>query len=158
MVTLIRGFLRGWTAWVLGYVATLIFVVGGAVETSGGAFGGAASAFVDAHRFVLGDVVDPAFLIAVPIAAVGLTGYRAGRGLTSGLTGRLRSFVRSVTGSDGSRIPQAVRAAVYVAGAYALVASIAALLIGASVGETALTSLLFGLVVGVPAAIVGVVR
>lgn len=158
MATLFRGLLRGCAAWIAGYVVTLVLVVLGVVDPPGGTFVGAARSFVGAHRLVLGDVVDPAGLIAVPVVVVALTGYRTGRAVRSGLTGQLRAFVQSVRGTERNRAPQAARAAAYVAGAYALVAAIVALPIGASVGETAVAALLVGLIVGVPAAVVGAVR
>lgn len=158
MATLLRGLLRGCTAWIAGYVVTLALVVLGVVETSGGTFGGAAGAFVDAHRFVVGDVVDPVGLIAVPVVVLGLVGYRAGRAVTSGLTGQLRAFVQSVRGTERNRIPKAIRAAVTFAGAYAVVAAVVAVPIDASIVETAVATLLVGLVVGVPTAVLGAVR
>lgn len=158
MASLVRGFVRGCTAWTIGYVLTLALVVAGVVEPEGGAIDGAARAFFDAHRVVFGDLVDPAVLVAVPVVVVGVTGYRAGRGVTAGLTGRLRSFVQSVRGTERNRVPRAIRAAVYVAGPYALVGTIVAIPVGEPVPETAVTTLLVGLLAAVPTAVVGALR
>jgi uncharacterized membrane protein YdjX (TVP38/TMEM64 family) len=93
----------------------------------------------------------------VPVLVLGLAGYRAGRALKTGIVGRLRTFFQSLRGSERKRALQAATTAAVLVGGYALIAAVVALLVGASVQSAVVGSLIYGLVVGVPAAVVGAV-
>lgn len=153
----IRGLVRGSVAWVIGYGLTLVFVLVGLVDRPGGVFRAAADAYIAAHGFP-GASRAPVFLVAVPILVIGAAGYRAGRGLRTGITGRLRAFVQSLRGAGRHRIWQAVAAAVLLAGGYTLAAAIVALLVEAALVGAIAAALLISLVIGIPAATVGALR
>lgn len=153
----VRGLVRGSAAWVFGYGLTLVLVVVGLVDRSGGAFRGAADAYIAAHGF-FGSGRAPLFLVAVPILVLGVAGYRAGRTLRSGLSGRLRAFVQSLLRANQYRIWQAATAAVLLAAGYTLAAVFVALFVETGLADAVVGSLLAGLVIGIPSAIVGAFR
>lgn len=153
----IRGLVRGSVAWMVGYGLTLVLVVVGLVDRSGGAFRGAADAYIAAHGFS-GSGGAPLFLVAVPILVVGAAGYRAGRVLQTGLSGRLRAFVQSLLRANQYRIWQAATAAVLLATGYTLAAGFVAWFVETALVDAIVGSLLTSVVIGVPSAIVGAFR
>lgn len=151
---LARGLVRGGAAWAIGYVLALVLVGGGVVDRPGNTLRAAAGAYVDAH-VLPGGSLEPTFLVVLPVAVVGVAGYRAGRATRTGVVGRLRAFVQSVRGTERNRLSTATTAAGLLAGGYALAAVVVALLAGASVANALVGGLVYGLVLGVPAAVVG---
>lgn len=146
----VRGVVRGAVAWLLGWVVTLVAASIGLLE-SDGSIAGAARAYVDAHA------VPPAATggLLVVVVAVGVAGLRAGRSTRSGVTGRIRSFVRSVRGSELKRARAAAVAGALLAVGYAVVGLAVAAAVDATPAAALVGGLLYGLVVGVPAAVVG---
>lgn len=150
MLGLVKGVVRGAVAWLVGLVATLVAgytgVVAGVSDVSS-----AAAAYGRAHA------VPPAVGLGllIVVLAVGLAGFRAGRRTRSGVIGQLRSLVQSVRGTERNRLRTAVVAGALLAIGYAVVGVLVGLVI---VGETATAlvgGLVYGLVVGVPASMVG---
>ena len=154
IVGAIRGVVRGGVAWLTGYVLTAVLAVVGVVET-GSVVSGSARAYLAAHSIYPSGA---GVLIAVPVLALAVAGYRAGRALQTGVVGRLRSFVQSLRGAERQRALEAAISAAVLAGGYAAAAVAIALLVGYSAENAAVGSLVYGLVVGVPAAVVGALR
>ncbi len=151
MASLVRGVIRGIVAWIGGFLLTLGVVVAGIVDAPDGA----ARTFLEAHTILVGAGTDPIAMVAVPAVVLGGMGYRIGRGIESGLVGRLRSSVGSLLGSSSDHTRTAAKGGVYLAASYAIVATVAAAVVGAEVGEVAVSSLLVALLVAVPAALAG---
>ena len=99
MLGLVRGVVRGAVAWLVGLGVTAGLSIAGIVDGSG--VGTAGRTYVSAHA------VPPesaSVVVAVPVLAIGIAGVRAGRSLKSGVTGRIRSFVRSVRGGTSEQV------------------------------------------------------
>lgn len=151
MLDVLRGVIRGSVTWAIGYVLTALVVAVGIVGTTGGFFGGTARTYLAAHTLS----VDPAYLLLIPVAALALGGYRTGTSLRTGVAGRLRAAIQSVRGTERNRIRTAATAGGLLAVGYALVGAVVALSVGVSPGSAAVRSLVFGLVVAVPSAVLG---
>lgn len=149
MLGLLRGVVRGAVAWLVGWALTLAAALVGVVAGSG--VDGAAVAYVRAHAVPPQATVG----VAVPVVAVGLAGLRAGRSTRSGVTGRVRSFVQSIRGTERNRAKTAAVAGGLLAVGYAAVGVAIALVVGAAAADALVGGLAYGLVVGVPAAVVG---
>jgi hypothetical protein len=150
MLGLVRGVVRGAVAWLVGFGVTVGLSVAGIVDGSG--VGTAARTYVSAHA------VPPesaSIVVAVPVLAIGVAGVRAGRSLKSGVTGRVRSFVRSVRGGTGEQLKAAATTGALLVVGYAAVGLVVAALVDGSTGDAVVGGALFALVVGVPAAIAG---
>ena len=148
MLGLLRGVVRGAVAWLVGWLLTLVAGLAGIVD---GGVGGAAAAYVGAHAVP----PRPAIAVAVPVVAVGIAGLRAGRSTRTGVTGRLRSLVQSVRGTERNRAKTAAVAGGLLAAGYALVGTVVAVVAGGSAATALVGGLVYGLVVGVPTAVAG---
>jgi len=148
----VRGVVRGTVAWISGYLLTWGLLAVGIVDSTMGV----ARTFLEAHTVVLGAGTDPITMVAVPALAVGGMGYRIGSDIGAGALGRLRSTLGALFGSRSNHTRTAVTAGVYLAIGYAVVAAVAAASVGTAVDETAVSSLVVALVVGVPTALAGV--
>lgn len=148
MLGLLRGVVRGAVAWLVGWLLTLVAGLAGIVD---GGVGGAAAAYVGAHAIP----PRPAIVVAVPVVAVGIAGLRAGRSTRTGVTGRLRSLVQSVRGTERNRAKTAAVAGGLLAAGYALVGTVVAVVAGGSAATALVGGLVYGLVVGVPTAVAG---
>lgn len=146
----VRGLLRGAVAWLVGLALTVGLSVLGVVEGSG--LRAAGRAYVSAHAVPPGEL---SVVLLVPVAAVGLAGFRAGRSLRSGLTGRIRSFVQSIRGGRRERLKAAATTGALLAVGYAVVGVVVALAVGGSTPDAAVGGLIVASVVGVPAAVAG---
>ena len=150
MLGLVRGVARGAVAWLIGLGSTVGLSMAGIVDGSG--VGTAGRTYVSAHA------VPPesaSVVVAVPVLAIGIAGVRAGRSLKSGVTGRIRSFVRSVRGGTGEHLKAAATTGALLAAGYAAVGLVVAAPVGGSTADAVVGGALFALVVGVPAAVVG---
>ncbi|WP_254837746.1 hypothetical protein [Natronomonas marina] len=149
MLGLLRGVVRGAVAWLVGWALTFAAVVVGVVDRSG--VDGAAAAYVRAHA------VPPEATagVAIPVVAVGVAGLRAGRSTRSGVTGRVRSLVQSVRGTERNRAKTAAVAGGLLAVGYAVVGVALSLVVGGAVGGALVGGIAYGLAVGVPTAVVG---
>ena len=97
----------------------------------------------------------PAIAVTIPVVAVGVTGLRAGRSTRTGVTGRLRSLVQSVRGTERNRAKTATVAGGLLAAGYAVVGTVVAVVAGGSAATALVGGLVYGLVVGVPTAVAG---
>lgn len=150
---------RGIVAWALGYGVTFLLVVVGVVDHPGVTFRTVADAYLGAHVFPPLDTLgDPLYLVAVPILVIALAGYHAGRALQTGVGGRLRTSVQSFLGTERYRPWQAVASGVFLAVGYTIAAVVVAYLVEAPLVDAIGGGLLAGLVVGIPAAVVGSLR
>lgn len=152
----IRAALRGTVAWVGGALVTLALGLAGVVD--GGSLGGAARAFLDANAVPVGGGAPPTWLVIVPVAALALAGYRLGQSTTGGILGRLRGALNAITPAGRSAERHAAVAGAGLAAGYALTAAAAAVLVGRGAGAALVSSLVLGLVVTVPAAVLGTRR
>ena len=148
MLGLLRGVVRGAVAWLVGWLLTLVAGLAGVVD---GGVGGAAAAYVGAHAVP----PRPAVAVAIPVVAVGVAGFRAGRSTRTGVTGRLRSLVQSVRGTERNRAKTAAVAGGLLAAGYAPVGTVVAVVAGGSAATALVGGLVYGLVVGVPTAVAG---
>jgi hypothetical protein len=148
MLGLLRGVVRGAVVWLVGWLLTL---VAGLADIVDGGVGGAAVAYVGAHAVP----PRPAVAVAIPVVAVGVAGLRAGRSTRTGVTGRLRSLVQSVRGTERNRAKTAAVAGGLLAAGYALVGTVVAVVAGGSAATALVGGLVYGLVVGVPTAVAG---
>ena len=89
------------------------------------------------------------------MVAVGIAGLRAGRSTRTGVTGRLRSLVQSVRGTERNRAKTAAVAGGLLAAGYAVVGTVVAVVAGGSAATALVGGLGYGLVVGVPTAVAG---
>jgi len=97
----------------------------------------------------------PAIAVTIPVVAVSVVGLRAGRSTRTGVTGRLRSLVRSARGPERNRARTAAVAGGLLAVGCAAVGLAVALAFGGPTANALVGGLVYGLVVGVPAAVVG---
>lgn len=149
---------RGGLAWVFGLGVTVLLVVLGVVDESSTVIGTAADAYASAHHFPpLYPLEVPLYLVAVPVVAVALAGYSAGRTLQTGIGGRLRTFVQSRLRSERYRLWQAVVSGAFLAAGYTIVAAVVAFLFEATLVPVVVGSLFLGVVMGIPLAVVGAV-
>lgn len=148
MLRLLRGAFRGVVAWVAGVCLTYVLLSVGVVSGRDGA-NGAVLTYLDIHALA----VDGRLLLPVLVLAV--VGYRVGASLRTGITGRIRTFVQSIRGTERNRLLAAATAASIIAGSYAGVALLAALLVGGPVLPALIRSLVVALLVAVPAAVLG---
>ena len=148
MLGVLRGVVRGAVAWLVGWLLTLVAGLAGVVD---GGVGGAATAYVGAHAVP----PRPAVTVVIPVAAVGVAGLRAGRSTRTGVTGRLRSLVQSVRGTERNRAKTAAVAGGLLAAGYAVVGMAVAVVAGGSAATALVGGLVYGLVVGVPTAVAG---
>ena len=149
MLGLVRGVAHGTVAWLVGLGSTVGLSMAGIVDGSG--VGTAGRTYVSAHA------VPPesaSVVVAVPVLAIGIAGVRAGQSLRSGVTGRVRAFVRSVWGGQKQLKTAATNGALLAAG-YAAVGLVVSALVGGSTADAVVGGALFALVVGVPAAVAG---
>jgi len=149
MLGLLRGVVRGAVAWFLGWVLTLVAAFAGVLDGAGVA--GSAVTYVRTHA------VPPSASVGVliPVLAVGVAGLRAGRSTRTGVTGRVRSFVQSVRGTERNRAGSAAVAGGLLAVGYAAVGLVVALVLGGPTASALVGGLVYGLAVGVPTAVVG---
>ena len=148
MLGLLRGVVRGAVAWLVGWLLTLVAGLAGVVD---GGVGGAAAAYVGAHAIP----PRPAVAVAIPVVAVGVAGLRAGRSTRTGVTGRLRSLVQSVRGTERNRAKTAAVAGGLLAAGYAVVGTVVAVVAGGSAATALVSGFVYGLVIGVPTAVAG---
>jgi hypothetical protein len=148
MLGLLRGVVRGAVAWLVGWLLTVVAGLAGVVN---GGIRGAAATYVGAHAVP----PRPAIAVAIPVVAVGIAGLRAGRSTRTGVTGRLRSLVQSVRGTERNRAKTAAVAGGLLAAGYALVGTVVAVVAGGSAATALVGGLVYGLVVGVPTAVAG---
>jgi len=148
MLGLLRGFLGGAIAWLVGFVLTLVAGVAGIYGTGG--FSGTATAYLRAHA--VPPALDVGLLVVVVAVAVG--GARAGRKARSGVTGRIRAAVESIRGTEHAHPRAAAVAGVFVAMGYAAAGLIVGLWVGRHAATTLFGGLVYGLLVGVPTAVV----
>lgn len=147
---------RGSVAWAFGYGVTLLLVVLGIVDQSGDVVRAAAEAYLAAHVVPPLEAIEvPLYLVAVPVLVVGLAGYHAGHTLRSGVGGRLRSYVQSMLRTERYRLWQAVLSGTFLAVGYTIAAAAVAVLFEVSLLVVIVGSLLFGLVIAIPSAVVG---
>lgn len=152
----VRGLFRGVRTWGVGYVGMVVLLGLGIVDRGGGLLQAGAETYLAAHALPFaGPTIDPLYLVVVPVAAIGVAGYRVGQSVRAGVTGRLRSAVESLTGSTRDRHPSALSAAVELTGGYTVVAVIVAVVVGSSIVYALLGALVYGLVVGGVTAILG---
>ena len=149
MLGLVRGVARGAVAWLVGLGSTVGLSMVGIVD--GSSVGTAGRTYVSAHAVP----PESAFVVAVPVLAIGIAGVRAGQSLRSGVTGRLRAFVRSVRGGTGEQLKAAATTGALLAAGYAAVGLVVAALVGGSTADAVVGGALFALVVGVPAVVAG---
>ena len=149
MLGLVRGVARGAVAWLVGLGVIVGLSIAGIVDGSG--VGTAGRTYVSAHAVPPESV---SVVVAVPVLAIGIAGVRAGQSLRSGVTGRLRAFVRSVRGNQ-KQLKTAATNGVLLAAGYAAVGLVVSALVGGSTADAVVGGALFALVVGVPAAVVG---
>ena len=97
----------------------------------------------------------PAVAVVIPVVAVGVISLRAGRSTRTGVTGRLRSLVQSVRGTERNRAKPAAIAGGLLAAGYAVVGTVVAVVAGGSAATALVGGLVYGLVVGVPTAVAG---
>ena len=150
MLGLVRGVVRGAVAWLIGLGMTVGLSMAGIVDGSG--VGTAGRTYVSAHA------VPPEsapVVVAVPVLAISIAGVRAGQSLKSGVTGRLRAFVRSVRGGTGEQLKAGATTGALLAAGYAAVGLVVAALVGGSTADAVVGGALFALAVGVPAAVAG---
>lgn len=148
MLGLLRGVVRGAVAWLVGWLLTVVAGLAGVVN---GGIRGAAATYVGAHAVP----PRPAVAVAIPVVAVGIAGLRAGRSTRTGVTGRLRSLVQSVRGTERNRAKPAAVAGGLLAAGYAVVGTVVAVVAGGSAATALVGGLVYGLVVGVPTAVAG---
>ena len=148
MLELIKGVVRGAVAWLVGWLLTVVAGLAGLVD---GGVGGAAATYVGAHAVP----PRPVITVAIPVVAVGVAGLRAGRSTRTGVTGRLRSLVQSVRGTERNRAKTATVAGGLLAAGYAVVGTVVAVVAGGSAATALVGGLVCGLVVGVPTAVAG---
>jgi len=148
MLGLLRGVVRGAVAWLVGWLLTVVAGLAGVVN---GGIRGAAATYVGAHAVP----PRPAIAVAIPVVAVGIAGLRAGRSTRTGVTGRLRSLVQSVRGTERNRAKTAAVAGGLLAAGYALAGTVVAVVAGGSAATALVGGLVYGLVVGVPTAVAG---
>jgi len=86
--------------------------------------------------------------------AVAVGGGRAGRRTRSGVTGRIRAAVESLRGSDDAPTRVAAVAGAFTAAGYAAVGVVAGLTFGPQTITALVGGLVYGLLVGVPTAVV----
>lgn len=152
MLRLLRGLARGSVAWVAGYLVTMLLLIADLAGAGSKPLRDAGPLYLEAHA--LGVSVDPRYVVAVPVVVLAIVGYQTGASLRKGLTGRLRSVARSVRGTDRGRLRRAATAAGWLAVGYAIVSTVAALLVGGPV-DAAVGAFVYALVVGTPAPAVG---
>lgn len=149
MLGLLRGVVRGAVAWFLGWVVTLVAAFAGVLDGAGVA--GAAVTYVRTHAVPPSASVE----VLIPVLAVGIAGLRAGRSTRTGVTGRIRSFVQSVRGTERNRAGTAAVAGGLLAVGYAAVGLVVALVLGGPTASALVGGLVYGLAIGVPTAVVG---
>lgn len=150
---------RGTLAWAFGYGLTLVLLVVDLVDGPGTAWRATADVYLGAHVLPpVGASEDPIVLLAVPVLVVAIAGYDAGRAFRRGVTGRIREAVRSFAGKRRRNLTHAVVAGVLLAVGYAVTTAVVALVAEAALLEPVVGSILAGLVVGLPAALVGAIR
>ena len=148
MLGLLRGLVRGAVAWLVGFVLTLMAGVAGLYGTGG--FSGTATAYLRAHA--VPPALDVGLLVAVIAVAVG--GARAGRMTRSGVAGRIRAAVESIRGTEHARLRAAAVAGAFVALGYAAAGLVVGLWVGRHAATALVGGLVYGLLVGVPTAVV----
>lgn len=148
----LRLALRGAGAWVAGATATFLLGLVGLVDGAG-SVGGAARTFIDASVLPLGG--DVGWLLLVPAAALAVAGLSTGRSTTGGLVGRLKTAVSRFRSGHHAVLKRAAVAGAVVAAGFAVTGAVVAALVGAGTGGALMSELLLGLVVCVPAAVVG---
>jgi hypothetical protein len=149
LLGLLGGVVRGAVAWLLGWVLTLAAAVAGILGGPG--IAGSAVTYVRTHA------VPPSASVGVliPVLAVGITDLRAGRNTRTGVTGRIRSSVQSVRGTERNRAGTAAVAGGLLAVGYAAVGLVVALVLGGPTASALVGSLVYGIAIGVPTAVVG---
>lgn len=146
---------RGVLAWAFGYGVTVLLVLLGIVDESGVLVRAAADAYMSAHYLPPFETIEvPLYLVAVPVIVVALAGYSAGRTLQSGVGGRLRTFVQSRLRTERYRLWQAVVSGAFLAAGYTIAGAVVAFLFEAVLVPVIVGSLLLGVVIGIPAAVV----
>lgn len=159
MISRLWDVVRGTVAWTVGYLLTIGLVTLDVVGSGSGILGEAASVFVAAHVVPPAAAgVDPIAVAAVPVVAVGVVGYRAGTRRETGVVGRLRSVIGSFRGGNVARVRSALRSGVSIAGGYALVTTVVAVVLEMAVVTVAVSAFLTALIVAVPATYLGLVR
>lgn len=151
----LRLALRGVGAWLAGAAATFLLGLVGLVAGAG-SLRGAARTFIGASALPLGGDLD--WLLLVPLAALAVAGLSTGRSTTGGLVGRLRTAVSRVRSGRRAGLRRAAVAGSVVAAGFAVAGAVVAVLVGAGPVGTLVSGLLLGLVVCVPAAVVGARR
>ena len=97
----------------------------------------------------------PAVAVTISVVAVSVVGLRAGRNTRTGVTGRIRSSVQSVRGTERNRAGTAAVAGGLLAVGYAAVGLVVALVLGSPTTSALVGSLVYGIAIGVPTAVVG---
>jgi|GEM_PF-5696010 len=158
VVNTLRGVIRGGGAWAVGYAAMLGLIVLGVIDDTGDLIPGADVAYLHAHQVpVFGAGVD-SWAVIVPVTVLTVAGYRGGRSVRAGLTGRLRAAIEAVRGSKRDRVYAAIGGALTFAGGYTLMALVGAVVVGASIGTAMVGGLGYALVVVGVAAVGGALR
>lgn len=151
----LRLALRGVGAWLAGAAATYLLGLVDLVDGAG-SLRGAARTFIGATALPFGGDLD--WLLLVPVAALAVAGLSTGRSMTGGLVGRLRTAVSRLRSGGHAALRRAAVAGSIVAAGFAIAGAVIAALVGGGTGAALVSGLLLGLVVSVPAAVVGARR
>lgn len=151
MLRRVRGFVRGAVAWLAGTAATFAVLL---ARDADGTISEAVRTYVEAHA--LGTRAEPLSLLVIPVFVLGATGFRAGASLRAGVTGRIRDVVQFVRGTERKRYRTAVTGAGFLAVGYAALAGLSGAIVGISAVDAAVRGFVYGVVVCVPAALLGV--
>lgn len=149
MLGLLRGIVRGVLAWAIGWGLAFVASVLGVVSAPG--LDGVGAAYVAAHAIP----PEPSVVVVLPVVALGVVGFRAGRSTRTGVTGRIRTLVQSVRGTERNRLRTAAVGGGLLAVGYAASGIAVAFVVGSPAVEAVVGGLVYGLAVGVPTAIVG---
>jgi len=142
------GVVRGGVAWLVGWLVTLGAGVVGLLSGVDG-LSAAATTYLQAHT--VPPSVDPGVLVVVLAVAVG--GARAGHSTRSGVTGRFRSAIQSIRGTEMKRDRTAAVAGAFLAVGYAVVGVAVGRWLGTQAATALVGGVVYGLAVGVPASV-----
>ncbi len=151
----VTGTLRGVIAWSLGYVVVTVLLLAGFLDETG-FLGTAADSYLAAH--VLPGITGSfEWLVLLPVAIIGLVGFRLGNTVGRGILGRAKALIMGGSDSRSYRFKKAGKQVAIFGVGYLLTTLIAATVVGVGTQDVLIDTAGLLVVVGIPATGIGVV-